>query len=659
MEEADLLKERLLAITDKRRVQEEIAKKRRQIEEEKLKLQYLKKKALREQWLMDGLSPQNEEEQQAIKQQAQDHQDQTVLLQSNIDRMEEEIESLETQELSISANEEVILRRLKEVEKTPEDIIKELNAEYQTDPIQYMYSPISDLSQFYESLPQKNPSPKPQPDKDEEPKKAMFAMEISVEKDHRTGESQVVSTATVTPQEFQQRGVKVFDDGRKSVYALPSEGSEARNGVGELSHLEVDELLRQATEGKVPSEVQYHQPVYAAPYTASRPGTPKRPDEVQLSPGSNGHRTPDNTPSPLQNEPVDRDGAPNWGEGRQTPRKTPIPSPSPFQPDIIPRDGAQTWAEGRQTPCKTPTPGPSPFQPDMMSREQAPNWEEGLRAPSKTPSPFQLDTTPRDGAQSWGEKTQQSQSHIPNIHAPAYQHPPHPGGHQEIRTGQGNGLSNGGGSGTGPNRLKPSTFSSAQRCGESPCPVPLMEGTVQEYRRQSPFYLDDESALNVVNTLPPDLASEPVTMIFMGYQTAEDEEDEEDIQAELVVIGNDNDDPNSNDSFISYHPEGYRSQIFQPHLTGKALSLAGYPEDSTNSDDLQLHRPTFSHKPIKRSPCLDRQTDREGNEVSATAGINNSIKKQRRTYRSSHYVSLSLPLSFSLSSSIDWASSFR
>ncbi|MEQ2192679.1 hypothetical protein XENOCAPTIV_015404, partial [Xenoophorus captivus] len=42
MEEADLLKERLQAITDKRRIQEDIAKKRRQIEEEKLKLQYIK-----------------------------------------------------------------------------------------------------------------------------------------------------------------------------------------------------------------------------------------------------------------------------------------------------------------------------------------------------------------------------------------------------------------------------------------------------------------------------------------------------------------------------------------------------------------------------------------------------------------------------------------
>uniref|UniRef100_A0A4W6BXA2 Uncharacterized protein n=1 Tax=Lates calcarifer TaxID=8187 RepID=A0A4W6BXA2_LATCA len=124
MEEADLLKERLQAITDKRRIQEDIAKKRRQIEEEKLKLQYIKKKALREQWLMDGLSQQSEQEQEAMRLQAQDEQQQSDQLQSNILRIEKEIMALEAQELDISANEEVVLKRLKEVERTAEDIIK-------------------------------------------------------------------------------------------------------------------------------------------------------------------------------------------------------------------------------------------------------------------------------------------------------------------------------------------------------------------------------------------------------------------------------------------------------------------------------------------------------------------------------------------------------
>ncbi|KAM4543350.1 palmdelphin isoform 2-T2 [Fundulus diaphanus] len=124
MEEADLLRERLQAITDKRRIQEDIANKRRQIEEEKLKLQYIKKKALREQWLMDGLSQRSEEEQEALRLQAQDEQQQSDQLQSNILRIEKEIEALEQKELNISFNEEIVLKRLKEVERTPEDIIK-------------------------------------------------------------------------------------------------------------------------------------------------------------------------------------------------------------------------------------------------------------------------------------------------------------------------------------------------------------------------------------------------------------------------------------------------------------------------------------------------------------------------------------------------------
>lgn len=44
----------------------------------------LQKKALREQWLMDGLSQQSEEEQEAMRLQARDEQQQSDQLQSNI-----------------------------------------------------------------------------------------------------------------------------------------------------------------------------------------------------------------------------------------------------------------------------------------------------------------------------------------------------------------------------------------------------------------------------------------------------------------------------------------------------------------------------------------------------------------------------------------------
>ncbi|XP_061877816.1 palmdelphin isoform X1 [Entelurus aequoreus] len=131
MEEADLLKERLQAITDKRRVQEDIARKRGQIEEEKLKLQYIKKKTLREQWLMDGVSPQSREEEEASRLQAQDEQQQSQRLQTHIDRMEKEMEALEAEELNISTKEDFVLKRLKEVERTAQDIIRKAISEKQ------------------------------------------------------------------------------------------------------------------------------------------------------------------------------------------------------------------------------------------------------------------------------------------------------------------------------------------------------------------------------------------------------------------------------------------------------------------------------------------------------------------------------------------------
>ncbi|MEE6495764.1 hypothetical protein FKM82_002144 [Ascaphus truei] len=86
MEEAELLKERLLAITDKRKLQEDIAQKRHKVEEEKLKLHHLKKKALRERWLLDGLSTLTPTEQEEMLRQNQEDQQKTNLLECNITR---------------------------------------------------------------------------------------------------------------------------------------------------------------------------------------------------------------------------------------------------------------------------------------------------------------------------------------------------------------------------------------------------------------------------------------------------------------------------------------------------------------------------------------------------------------------------------------------
>uniref|UniRef100_A0A3Q1HDD7 Palmdelphin n=1 Tax=Anabas testudineus TaxID=64144 RepID=A0A3Q1HDD7_ANATE len=162
--------------------------------QEKLKLQHLKKKALREQWLLQDSVSQNA---------AKSRKQQSLLI-------EMEILYLEREESIVSTKESLILNRLKAVEKSPEEIIKHVSC--------------------FCVL-------------------ALFAMEINVTKNPLTGKSTVLSTATVPPAELNlDNGHEVYDDGRKCVYGLNSQqGSRDLSCISELSATEVEELLRSAT----------------------------------------------------------------------------------------------------------------------------------------------------------------------------------------------------------------------------------------------------------------------------------------------------------------------------------------------------------------------------------------------------------------------------
>ncbi|XP_069593796.1 palmdelphin [Ranitomeya imitator] len=287
MEEAELLKERLLAITDKRKLQEEIAQRRLKIEEEKLKLHHLQKKALREKWLLDGLNSMTHTEQEEMIKQNQEDQKCIKLLEHNIGRLEQEIEDLEKQETQLSAKEMRVLQKLKSVERTNEDIIKAVKAEVQEDP-----EPVKDI---YAGIPDLPPSYKPsfirrmesaQTENGEEARKALFAMEIKVEKDMKTGKNTVISSIPVPSDEIKDAGVKVYDDGRKSVYALSSEGKMVKNGIDSLAPIEVEDLLRKATERSTQSPTEYHEPVFSNPFHNSVT------HKGQVSPSINGHSSP-------------------------------------------------------------------------------------------------------------------------------------------------------------------------------------------------------------------------------------------------------------------------------------------------------------------------------------------------------------------------------
>ncbi|XP_073346887.1 uncharacterized protein palmda [Pagrus major] len=239
MEESDLLNKRLQAITEKHRIQEDIRQKKLELDQEKLKLQHLKKKALREQWLLQDSASHNATH-------LLPDQQQTRALQLSIHRIETEVEALEREESMISTNESFILNRLKAVEKSSEDIIKEIQDSFAPEPLQ--------VTTVIPDVPESNKHSEPNT-----PRKTLFAMQINVSKNLCTGESTVLSTATVPPEEIHQHsGFKVYDDGRKCVYALNSqEGSREQSYGSELSANEVEHLLRSATIHR-----QVHQPNY-------------------------------------------------------------------------------------------------------------------------------------------------------------------------------------------------------------------------------------------------------------------------------------------------------------------------------------------------------------------------------------------------------------
>uniref|UniRef100_A0A8C2Y4M5 Palmdelphin n=1 Tax=Coturnix japonica TaxID=93934 RepID=A0A8C2Y4M5_COTJA len=435
MEETELLKERLQAITDKRKLQEEIAQKRRKIEEEKLKHQHLKKKALREKWLLDGFSSLTPKEQEEMQKQNQEDQQQTRELEDDIFRLEKEIEALEKEEIKVSAKEEAILKKLKSVEKTTEDIIKSVKTEK---------AGVAG---------------------------ALFAMEMKVEKDMKTGENTVLSTIPLPSNEFKETGIKVYDDGRKSVYAVSSNGSTTQNRMDELAPVEVEDLLRQANEKNSQSPTEYHEPVFANKFC--RPVTPQK---DKLVPGlklEDTHKREMN------------------GLSSQT-EFSPVAEPFIQQPKM----------NGLNLQKVTPK-SPSPILPDL---------EKKLHV---NPENKMADNEKKNGT------------------------------HEELKTYHNT-----------TERHDETRFLSSCHPNEASL-APQDEEDVHYRTVQAvPCYVDD---------------SEPVTMIFMGYQRIDDDDTEADqkltrydgvIRAELVIIDDDDDDSKSEKP--SYHPVGHYSQVYQP-----------------------------------------------------------------------------------------------
>lgn len=491
MEEAELVKERLQAITDKRKIQEEISQKRLKIEEEKLNHQHLKKKALRDKWLLDGIS--SGKEQEEMKKQNQQDQHQIRVLEQSILRLEKEIQDLEKAELQISTNEEAILKKLKSVERTTEDIIRSVKVEKEETPresIEDIYANIPDLPESY--VPSRLRKERNEgTEDDEQNRKALYAMEIKVKRDLKTGESTVLSSIPLPSDDFKGTGIKVYDDGQKSVYAVGSNPSAAHNGTDGLATVEVEELLRQASERNSECPTEYHEPVYANPYY--RPTTPQR---EKLTPEPNFQERIKIKANGLRNEM--NESIHNMGNGLPEEKDNSFNHISPVRPVPHPRSITQSTEEtSHALPKKLKTPQE---EPNM-------SWDKPVPSPKARLSP------------------------------------------REALVGK-----------SGP----------------------------------SPAQEDEEDIrYNIMHALPSDMNStEPVTMIFMGYQQAEDNEEEKKlltgydgvIHAELVVI-DDEEEEKEDAEEPSYHPNAPYSQVYQPPkptpLPRKRTEIK--PKENTNN----------------------------------------------------------------------------
>uniref|UniRef100_A0A4W5KVY2 Palmdelphin n=1 Tax=Hucho hucho TaxID=62062 RepID=A0A4W5KVY2_9TELE len=569
MEEADLVKERLQAITDKRKVQEDIAHKKLQIDKEKLKLQHLKKKSLREQWLMDGAAIQSPQQRETLR----GDQQQTKLLQTSIHRIEKEIEALEREETMISKNEGFILKRLKAIEKTPEEIIKEANENFKETTL--------DVPKFYKPQISRKQSFKFNKDT---PKQTMFAMEINVQKNLRTGESRVLSTSTVTPQELQQRGVKVYDDGRKSVYALQSDGSHLGNGVDELSPMEVEELLRAATEQKKsqsgPRGHQGHQesaPAFSPDYSPR--GHQEPVPAISPNCGSRGHQEPVPAFSPncgprghqeavpvfspncgplVHQEPVPAFSTPCGPRGHQ--ELSPVEVEKLLRKAIVqkmphsgnfPQDhqvhqesvSAFSTTSGRWASASN---RPQQSHAKVLQGTNGNGYQQELYEHDVLSS---KELHYIDGVHYSGLESLSSSPHIP---VPSFICRKDEEYYQPTNGYNQNPFSYGG-------EFHP-THNSYHSPRESQQGGMFYNSSAKKDRKPSPIYQEDShfSILNAIDT------SEPITAIFMGYQTAEDDSGrglgyEGSIRAELVVIGDEDGVDESNPQLNTYNPDGYNN----------------------------------------------------------------------------------------------------
>ncbi|CAJ1059525.1 paralemmin 1a isoform X1 [Xyrichtys novacula] len=227
--EALCQQDRLQLLAEKRKRQTEIENKKRQLEDDRRALQHLKSKALRERWLLDG-APSAGPEQNEVKIQLEQDETKTRTLEDTINRLEKELVNLET---------EAVCETIIQTAVSPQSVTA-VEVKGHSDHLQDL--PVMSEKVVREVKVHKSAGVNIRKGATEEMKKAMYSVEIKVERDKVTGETRVLSTNTTLPVDLSHQGVKVYEDERKVVHEMNGE-----DGVQLLSSSEVEELIHEAS----------------------------------------------------------------------------------------------------------------------------------------------------------------------------------------------------------------------------------------------------------------------------------------------------------------------------------------------------------------------------------------------------------------------------
>uniref|UniRef100_G3UD42 Paralemmin-1 n=1 Tax=Loxodonta africana TaxID=9785 RepID=G3UD42_LOXAF len=224
--------ERLQAIAEKRRRQAEIEDKRRQLEDGQRQLQHLKSKALRERWLLEGTPSSASEGDEDMRRQMEEDEQKARLLEESVSRLEKEVEELEN-------GDAVPVTKENAAAPSPARAPALSPAKEEHKVLNSQQTPVGTPKGKANGRDEQSPA------LEGHVKDAMYSVEITVEKDKVTGETRVLSSTTLLPQEPFPQGIKVYEDETKVVHAVDG---TMENGIHPLSSSEVDELIHKADE---------------------------------------------------------------------------------------------------------------------------------------------------------------------------------------------------------------------------------------------------------------------------------------------------------------------------------------------------------------------------------------------------------------------------